>query len=289
VKIGLILGGGGEVGVVWELGVLAALKADTGFTAADCAVVVGTSAGSYVGALTAHGADPGQLMQAIITGPSLSPTEVEVDADGDAGRGTSAIPDDIAAAMMTPGSAQERAVAIGKLALATPTALTADQFRAATAAMLGVQDWPAVDFRATSVAAETGETVLWSRASGVDLVTAVASSYAIPGFFPLVEINGAHYFDVPRAHYLADLAAEESLDAVVYIAMDLPVLVNSDELSALTDLAARGVRVINITNGPAFHEIGADLMNPAVRGRAGELGQEDGHRYATELRDLLNG
>jgi hypothetical protein len=102
-------------------------------------------------------------------------------------------------------------------------------------------------------------------------------------------INGGQYFDVPRGHYLADLAADESLDEVVYIAMDLPVLVNSDELSALNDLSARGARVLNITNGPAFHEIGADLMNPAVRGLGGELGQEDGHRHVTELRDLLRG
>ncbi|MBB5081766.1 patatin-like phospholipase family protein [Nonomuraea endophytica] len=193
-KIGLILGGGGEVGIARELGVLAAIKADTGFGATDCAVVVGTSAGAYVGALTSHGADLDQLMAAATTGMGLSPTPV------DPGRGSSVIPDDIAALLVSfPGTVKERAVAIGKLALTAPTALDRAQFVGLAGATLGVDTWPEVDFRPTSVNAETGATVLWSRRSGAGLVPAVASSFAIPGFFPPVEINGGHYIDVPRA------------------------------------------------------------------------------------------
>lgn len=289
-RIGLILGGGGEVGIAWELGVLAALRAAAGFNVTDCTVVVGTSAGAYVGVLTSHGAAPAQLMEAITTGPPLSPTDVEIDPDAaaDPARGSSVIPDEIATIMAAAeGTPQERAVAIGKVAMSTPTALTGDQFLASTAAMLGVKDWPSVDFRATSVEAETGETVLWSRESGVDLTTAIASSYAIPGFFPPVEINGAHYFDVPRDHYLANLVKAESLGALVYVALNLPALVNSDELAVLETLIGQGMPVVNIVNGPAFAEIANDLMNPGVRGRAAEIGQEDGRRYAPEVIALI--
>jgi NTE family protein len=287
-RTGLILGGGGEVGVAWELGVLSALKAETGFSAADCAVVVGTSAGALAGLLAVGGADPAQLLDSILNGPPLSPVQVEVGADGDPGRGSAAIPDEVAAVMMTPyGSAAELAVAIGKVALTLPTALTQEQFVAATAAMTGMKDWPAVDFRATSVQVETGRTVLWGRESGVDLNAAISSSYSIPGFLPPVEINGAHYFDVPREHYLADLLATESLDALVYVALDVPVLVNSDELAVIADLTARSFPVVNVSNGPAFAEVAADLMNPAVRARAAELGKEDGSRAAPKLARLL--
>jgi NTE family protein len=290
-KIGLILGGGGEVGVAWELGVLAALAADTGFTAADCAVVVGTSAGAYVGALTAHGADPGQVMEAVTNGPGLSPTSADIDPEAvpaDPGRGSSVIPDDIAILMVSAeGTVEERAVAIGKLAMQAPTELDSAQFVAATGSILGFSTWPDVDFRPTSVNAETGATVLWNRDSGIDLVTAIASSYAIPGFFPPVEINGLNYFDVPRAHFTEDLIRDESLDAIIYIGLVLPVLVNTDELAILDALADAGLPVVKVTNGPEFAEIAGDLMNPAVRGRAAELGQDDGHRAAPQLRALL--
>jgi NTE family protein len=289
-KFGLILGGGGEVGIAWELGVLTALKADTGFSATDCAVVVGTSAGAYVGALTAHGADPGQVMSAATTGPGLTPTPVAVDPDapGDPARGTSVIPDEIAALLVsTEGTVEQRGAAVGALAMHTPTALDSAQLVAAARAALGVATWPAVDFRPTTVDAETGATVLWTRDSSVDLAAAVASSFAIPGFFPPVEINGRYYIDAPRAGFAEQLVSDASLDAIVYVGLVLPVLVNTDELATLDRLAARGLRVVTVTNSPAFAEIAGELMNPAVRARAAELGQDDGHRAAPGLRALL--
>ncbi|MER7155387.1 patatin-like phospholipase family protein, partial [Streptomyces lydicus] len=45
----LVLGGGGLTGIGWEVGVLAGL-ADAGIDLADADVVIGTSAGSIVGA-----------------------------------------------------------------------------------------------------------------------------------------------------------------------------------------------------------------------------------------------
>ena len=61
-RVGLILGGGGEVGIAWEIGVLAALEQDAGFIASTSAVIAGTSAGAIVGAYAAQGrsmsADP---------------------------------------------------------------------------------------------------------------------------------------------------------------------------------------------------------------------------------------
>jgi NTE family protein len=53
----LVLGGGGITGIAWELGLLAGLRRhDADLTDAD--LVIGTSAGAFVGALVACGADP---------------------------------------------------------------------------------------------------------------------------------------------------------------------------------------------------------------------------------------
>ena len=55
-----MLGGGGVTGVAWEIGVLAGLAArGVRLSAAD--LLIGTSAGSVVGALLAWGADPARL------------------------------------------------------------------------------------------------------------------------------------------------------------------------------------------------------------------------------------
>lgn len=50
----LVLGGGGPVGVAWETGLLAGL-AEAGVDVGDADRIVGTSAGSVVGAHLARG------------------------------------------------------------------------------------------------------------------------------------------------------------------------------------------------------------------------------------------
>ena len=56
-NLGLVMGGGGLVGIAWELGVLAALQESVGFDPTSAAVIVGTSAGSVAGAEAALGRD----------------------------------------------------------------------------------------------------------------------------------------------------------------------------------------------------------------------------------------
>ena len=59
----LVLGGGGVAGIAWEVGVIHGLMRE-GVDLSDADLIVGTSAGSVVGALVATGAD---LEQAIET------------------------------------------------------------------------------------------------------------------------------------------------------------------------------------------------------------------------------
>ena len=61
---GVVLGGGGVLGVAWELGVLAALAQAGLDPVGTAAVVVGTSAGSVVGAQSVGGADLAELVAA---------------------------------------------------------------------------------------------------------------------------------------------------------------------------------------------------------------------------------
>src|SRR3954454_16245733 len=77
-KVGLVLGAGGVVGAAWLIGALEALAAETGWDPAKAEHIIGTSAGSVVGALIADGIAPEHLA-AYSAGRTLD--EVE-DVDG---------------------------------------------------------------------------------------------------------------------------------------------------------------------------------------------------------------
>src|SRR5215204_5014574 len=65
-KTALVLGGGGFTGAVYEIGALRALDLlSVNRTVNDFDVYVGTSAGSLVGALTANGVTPEQMMRVV--------------------------------------------------------------------------------------------------------------------------------------------------------------------------------------------------------------------------------
>src|SRR3954452_6088581 len=60
-RVGLVLGAGGVLGGAWLTGALAALADATGWDPGSADRIVGTSAGSVIGALVASGLPPGSM------------------------------------------------------------------------------------------------------------------------------------------------------------------------------------------------------------------------------------
>src|SRR4051812_16032692 len=77
-KVGLVLGAGGVVGAAWLIGALEALASETGWDPTSAEFIVGTSAGSVVGALVAAGIAP-EYLGAYSAGRTLDDVE---DVDG---------------------------------------------------------------------------------------------------------------------------------------------------------------------------------------------------------------
>jgi NTE family protein len=152
---------------------------------------------------------------------------------------------------------------------------------------LGTDGWPEVDLRVTTAEAETGRSVLWSRHDGIDLVRAVASSCAIPCFFPPVSFRGKHYVDGPRGGYMARLAGEKALDGILFVGPNAAMPPQLARQVELEELAEKGMPVVMVTGGDVMAGIGMDLMNPAKRARAAEAGVADGREAAVQVKTLL--
>ena len=153
---------------------------------------------------------------------------------------------------------------------------------------VGTDEWPEVDFRPTAACCETGEPRIWTAADGIGLSTAVASSCAIPGFFPPVPFEGAHYMDGNRGrNYHTRIAEGLELDAAVYIGPKVQVPGVSELILAdMAALAATGVEVLTILGSETLDAAGLDLMDYAARPRGFEIGLTDGAEQAAAFSAL---
>jgi NTE family protein len=290
-RLGLVLGGGGEVGVAWETGVLAALEQATGFAFRDSAVTVGTSAGSIVGTHVASGVDLRQRVEQERAGEVVNRyphVDFTVPAPDAMPVGTRLVPPAVVARMASvTGTEEERARAVGGLALTAEVDDDVPTFLAQMRPVLGTDVWPDADLRPTAVEAETGRTVLWDSTRGLDLVSAVSSSCAIPGYRPPIPFGGTHFFDGARSDFSGALIDEVGLDGVLFVGMGLPGLGNDDPQGTFRGAAERGVPIVAVTGGAEIATLGDELMDPARRPRAVEFGLADGRSGAAGFAALL--
>ena len=197
----LVLGGGGIVGIAWEAGVIAGL-AERGVQLAAAEDVIGTSAGSLVGAWLAGRRDFAELA----TTQAAPATSA-----GGGRRGPTPDPATLTRIFRTwmgfENVGPEQARELGALALQAPTP-PEERSVAWIARELGTSEWPS-RLRVTAADAESGELRVFDAKSGVRLERGVAASCCVPGIFAPVSIGGRRYVDggvLSGTH--ADLALE---------------------------------------------------------------------------------
>src|SRR5580704_18844898 len=179
----LVLGGGGVTGIAWETGVIAGL-ADQGIDLAAADVIIGTSAGSVVGADITSGQEPEALYRAQLAPPDPEPA-------ARIGWGLIRRLVWVTNTSRDPVRARAR---IGRWALAARTMPEADR-RKVIEARLPAGGWPATMLKVTAVDAGTGEFVVFDAAGEASLVDAVGASCAVPGVWPPVTIWNRRFVD----------------------------------------------------------------------------------------------
>jgi NTE family protein len=273
----LVLGGGGITGVAWELGMLAGL-AEHGIDLGAADLIVGTSAGSVVGAQLATGVDLEQRYAAQLADPTG-----EIAAR--LGRGPLLR---FAAAMVGPPSPQKVRARIGRVALSTRTVPEAERIKV-IAGRLPVHEWPERALRITAVDAHTGEFVVLDRDAGVPLVEAVAASCAVPGVWPTVSTGGRRLMDGGvRSPVNLDLAAGYQRIAV------LAPLVRGFSRGGGVARQADALRtagadvVVASPDAAAVKAIGRNLLDPARRAAAARAGRAQAAAAAADFAALWN-
>src|ERR1700712_5579024 len=258
-RTALVLGGGGVTGIAWELGILKGL-ADAGVDLSDADLVIGTSAGSVVGAQITTG----QSLDDLYAG-QLEPADQEIGAE--LGRLTLLR---LLPAMLFPGSQQRKLARVGKLSMkAHPPG--GEERIGVIRSRIGVVEWPDRELKVTSVEAESGEFVAFDKDSGVDILHAVAASCAVPLVWPAVTIDGKHYVDGGmRSTANVDLA--KGADTVIVIAPLPQAFSKATSIRAqLERTGARHTAVVT-PDKEALVDIGKNVLDPAKRSDAARAG-----------------
>ncbi len=255
----LVLGGGGITGIAWELGILKGL-ADGGVDLTGADLVVGTSAGSVVGAQVTSGHDIHDLYAG-----QLEPAHHEIGANLSRTTLLRMVPP-----MLFPGSERRKLSRLGSLALRAHPPGGAERIEVIRS-RIEVERWPDRDLRVAAVEAETGEFVAFDRHSGVDIVHAVAASCAVPLVWPAVTIGHQHYIDGGmRSTANVDLA--RGADVVVVLAPLPRAFSRRTSIAAqLADIAPARSAVV-APDAEALAEIGRNVLDPAKRAAAARTG-----------------
>ena len=252
----LVLAGGGVTGIAWETGVLLGLRDAGHDIIGNLDLVVGTSAGSTVGAQILSGTDLADLYASQI---AEKHNEISPQLDLDA---LATIFGEMALGGTT---TDEQRIRIGELALGATT----------IEKRLPTHDWPTTPLVLTTIDALTGEFVTWTKDNGVSLVDAVTSSCAVPSVWPCVTINGRRYYDGGLRNSANAYLATGHTDVVVIAPMTggPSPIVNAE----LDELKATGstIRMI-VADTEAIEAMGPNSLDPRFRRVAAEHGRRQG-------------
>ena len=279
-RTALVLGGGGITGIAWEIGLLAGL-AEAGVDLSGADLVVGTSAGSVVGARLATGEDLGEMYARQLE-PATGERAFRLNRATLAQFGW--------AMLRSRGRDVEFRRRIGALALAAEKAgLTPSEQERLDVfeSLLGGRDWPERALTIAAVDAATGEFTPFDRTSGVPLVSAVAASCAVPGVYPPVTIDGRRYVDGGmRSAANADLA--HAYDRVVVLA---PIPRGFGPVASVdaqvTGMVCR-VAVVSPDAGSRT-AIGRNVLDPAARAPSAEAGRAQAASLVERIAEVWNG
>ena len=277
------------MGIGWESGIVSGLM-EGGVDLSQADLIVGTSAGSFVGANLAMGRNVAHLVEMFITEPQ-KPVPVAQPVPGPPD--LSILIGKLQEAVSGVRPAKEVRAEIGAWALTASTSSEQNFITSLGGWLSGLAEnaWPRRPYACTAVDAADGSFVVWDQGAGVGLARAVAASCSVPGIFPPITIRGRRYIDGGmRSSTNADVA--KGYDKVLVIAVTVrtqdPIMAErfskplEKELKILRESNAR-VEVI-IPDTASLDAFGMNLMDRSRRPAAAKTGLSQGRSDAARHR-----
>jgi NTE family protein len=287
----LVLSGGGPICEAWQAGLIVGM-AENGVDLSTVDLIVGTSAGSIVGAQLALSRAPSSMpafeavRQASMPPPpppgAKSPTLDENYLGKKLG--------ELAAGKRPPEQVRAE---IGAWALSAHPVMPEDAFVSIYIQMFADKGWTQIPYECVAVDAHDGSTKIFSKDSGVGLARAVASSCAVPGIFPPVTIDGHHYIDGGmRSLTNADLA--KGYGVVIVVDFNDPSR-RSEIGKSFGALADRELKILRDSGSTVEYvapdaatlaAFGPNRQDPTRRKAAFAAGIKQGHNEAQKLNSI---
>ena len=296
-----MLGAGGVLGGAWLAGALAALAEHTEWDPATADVIVGTSAGSMIGALLAGGVPPwfmvahsaGETFPGLLDAAGRPTDEADRSAGGVLVR-SRGVPDlrpySLALAARALRRPRDHRLGAAAAAFAPRGVMSTRPLRETVQRVVpsGWADHPALWVVATDTA--TGRRVVFGRddAPPAELSEAVAASCAVPGLYRPVTIAGRRYFD-------GGAWSPSNLDCVARADLDLVLCLNPMSSRPEELARARKGRVRGAVRRSAGRRLGWEARRLRERGTAvvlvqpsaGDLAVMGGNLMSTARRHLV--
>lgn len=274
----LVLGGGGSAGNAWLIGVLAGLL-DGGLDVTRADLTVGTSAGSTVAAQLV-GATATELFAAVLAAPippardgrplgdHLQRLARMIDASSDIAEYRRRAG---AAALELPGSSDPA---------------TQAHWRSTVASRFSSAAWPQHPVALTAVDAHTGEPVLFTRDSGVDLADAVAASCAGSFAYQIADqqyIDGGYRANSDNADLAAGHARVLVLSPLAGRSLH-PAAWGTHLATQVDTLRESGSAIETVfPDAASLAAFGDNMMDYSTRAASSQAGFEQGQSLAAGL------
>ncbi|MFI5610320.1 patatin-like phospholipase family protein [Amycolatopsis sp. NPDC051903] len=280
----LVLGGGGPVGASWEAMVLLELGT-AGLSAADCDVVVGTSAGAIVGAwltMRPHGL-------------AALPDRMRERAAWHADRATNGRSDRDKLTRLLAKKSEAGApsmVAIAQAAVEAEPPLSTAEAEALWKLGSPEGSWPR-NLAMASVNVKTGEAHTWSADDEIPVAVGIACSTAAPGVAPAVDAAGAVWVDGGvRSATNADLILNAANGHGDLLPSGGKVLIvacrPADDIARENSILTQHGYDVRVLVSDPYYQKPADLLDSRFIDAATEAGRQQGRKAAGDLKAWWN-
>ena len=283
---GLALGGGGVVGLAWEVGVLRALE-EAGLPPAGSAdVIVGTSAGSMLGAWLRMGRSTADLEAQLRAGTRLPGRALPLTTDEERRLYAEALRLWARPTEMTEAQAAQVGAVAARVTREDPKRLASFEEEYGS-------DWPEGRLLVTTSRVRDGVRCAWGASDGVPFHLAIAGSCTVPGLSAPLDLGGDFHIDGGVwSSTNADLLAGTGVEDVIALspmagAMGLGRAQAARLQTECDRLGAIGVEAVSITPGDAFRDARIDLLDPKRAPEALDMGRRAGDEAAVRIGHLV--